>query len=138
MAHALLVTVAELPLYGLSSDFLEQFEPYVIEAQLQAVTDEALGRMQPTVVPPITAWGADVKGAVGRIAAYELKSLVGLGSTAVSVGDENLLVRAQQARAWLDSVGDGDITPQDLVDSSDDGLAGDSGFAVSSDDQRGW
>lgn len=138
MSHALLLTADELPLYGLSADFLDGFEPYELAAQLQSVTDEALGRMQPAIVGPLSSWGADLKGAVGRIVAYELKSLRGLGSTSVSVGDENLLVRAQQARAWLDDVGAGKITPQDIVDSSDDGEAGDSGYSITSDDQRGW
>jgi hypothetical protein len=138
MPHELLVTAAELPQYGLDASFIESFDEEIIEANLQAVTDEALGRMAPTVTPPITAWGADIKGACARIAVYELKSLTGLAPVQSAVGDENLLVRAQQARDYLDAIGQGKIQPIGLVDSSADGEAGGVIVAMASDDQRGW
>ncbi len=139
MPHAFLVTAAELPLYGLDEAFLDQFAPGVMDANLQAVTDEALGRMSPTVVPPLTAWGSDIKAACARIAVYELKSIAGLAPVQASVGDENLLLRAQAARAWLDSVGDGDVTPQGLVDSSaDGGAASGSILSIESNTPREW
>lgn len=138
MAHAFLVTPSEIPLYGIGEEFLKQFTAEILDANCQAVTDEVLGRMAPAVVPPLLAWGSDIKANCARILAYELKSIIGLAPTNVAVGDENLLIRAQQARAWFDAVGAGEIDPQDLIDSSTSTDEGGFAPAVTSDARLGW
>lgn len=135
--HAFLVTQVELPLYGISADFLGQFDTPTIEAVLQAVTDEALGRIYPEYTAPLTAWSADLKGYAARIVAYELQSIVGMSPSAAALGDENLRQRAHDARQTLDAVGKGEIPLQGVVDSSTatgDGILVD----ISSDTLRGW
>jgi hypothetical protein len=102
----------------------------------KSVSDEALARM--SVEPPVFAVGDDVKGAVGRIAAYELKSVLGLAPTGAAIGDENLLVRATQARQYLDDIGARKITTPGLVDSSDEAAVGAGLFDAESDEPRGW
>lgn len=135
--HALLVTAAELPNYGLSSDFLAQFTADQIAAVLQSVTDEALSRIDPEYIQPLTAWGADLKGYVARIAVYELQSIVGMSPSTAAVADENLRMRAQQARDTLDRVGKGEIPLQGVIDST--GTTGTKILVgVKSDTPRNW
>lgn len=137
MAHAYLVPVGEEPLYGLSPEFTGLFTTDVLNAKRQAVTDEALGYMAPAVVPPLTAWGSDIKQKVADLLMYELKSWLGLAPQEAAVGDENIILRAQAARDWLKSVGLGQVTPQDVEDASQSGGAG--MYAdIDSDCRRGW
>lgn len=117
MPHAFLATVVDLNRLGVQEKFTDSFSSEVIDANCQAVTDECLGRMGPAVTPPLLSWGSDIRANASRILAYELKSIKGLAPTNVAVGDENLLVRATQAREWFDAVGRGEIKPQDLEDS---------------------
>ena len=55
MPHPFLVTADELQLYGLSWDFMKQFSAEEMDANLQTVTDEALGRMKPEIMPPLVS-----------------------------------------------------------------------------------
>jgi hypothetical protein len=140
MPHAFLVTADELPLYGLSIAFIDQFDQATLNANLQAVTDELLGRMSPAIVPPILEWGSDIRAIAARIAVYELKSLVGLSPPGAGVGDENLLLRAQEARKMADSIGLGQIQPQDPFEDSSTSTTSEGAavLAIKSDEPRGW
>jgi hypothetical protein len=102
----------------------------------KAASDEAIARM--SLEPPVYAVGDDVRGAVGRIAAYELKSIKGLAPTGAAIGDENLLVRATQAREYLDLIGQDKIESPGLIDSSDVAADTSNLFATDSDPERGW
>ena len=140
MPHPLLIAADEVPLFGISESFLGNFDASVIAANCQAVTDEALGRIAPAYVAPLLSWGSDLKAACARILAYELKSITGIAPTNVAAGDENLLLRAQAAREWLDRVGKGEIELQGVVDSSTGapGTAKSNYVPAISDPLRGW
>lgn len=137
MPHALLVAVNELPFFALDEAFLAQFDVQTLQRVCQAATNEALTLMAPTVIPPILTWGDDLRQPVGKIIAYELKSLKGLAPTDAAVGDENVTSRAIAARALLERVGKGELAFQDFLDSS-----GNQGDAILvdplSDPPRGW
>jgi hypothetical protein len=103
----------------------------------KAVSLEALSRMAPNVTPPVYAVGDEIKLKVAAIVAYELKSTKGLAPLPTEVGDNNLLVRAKEARDYLDAIGDSDQTPQGVVDSTPTTQTDDL-FAAVSDDPRDW
>lgn len=103
----------------------------------KAVSLEAVSRMSPTVTPPVFAVGEDIKAKVAAIVAYELKSITGLAPLPTEVGDNNLLLRAKEARDYLDAIGDGEQTPQGVQDSTPATQVGNL-FATQSDDRRGW
>jgi hypothetical protein len=94
--------------------------------------------MAPAVVPPLIAWGDDIKQKAADLLMYELKSWLGLAPQEAAVGDENVIIRAQLAREYFDAIGDGKIDPPGLVDSSADGAAGGAISPVESDDPRCW
>lgn len=138
MPHALLVEKDELPLYGMDVGFTDQFESDTLDAILQAVTDECVGRMAPAVAPPLVNWGSDIRMKCAAIAVYELKSLLGLAPAGAAPGDENVIIRAQEARAWFDAVGDGEITPADPFEDSSGSDSGGAIIEAVSDEPRGW
>jgi hypothetical protein len=104
----------------------------------QAATDKALSRMAPKVVPPLSAWGSDLKAAAAALWIYELKTLVGMSPGNAGTGDENVRLRALDAEDWLRGVGRGDVKPQNLVDSSSGGKGGGLLVYPVSNPPRGW
>lgn len=135
--HAFLVTQAELPNYGISSDFLDPLPTDMVNAVLQSVTDEVLSRIDPAYIAPLTSWGADLKGYTARIVRYELQSIVGMSPSQAAMGDENLRKSAEDARLLLDRIGKGEIPLQGIADSS--ATPGDHLIRrIASDTPRGW
>lgn len=59
-------------------------------------------------VVPFTTWGADVTGAVSKVAAYEILSVRGL-SPAESQSDQNIRDRYRDAIAWMKDVSAGRV-----------------------------
>lgn len=110
----------------------------LVDLKSQAATDLALGWMRPRVVPPLTAWGSDVRENYVAVLHYLLKSAVGLAPLTGQPGDENIRQRFLDAEAWFKSVGRGDVPLQDLTDSSAGGLGGGLLAVPMSDDARGW
>jgi hypothetical protein len=139
----LLLTADEAPDYGISHAYLDAFEtdnPGVLATKLSAVSGEALGYMKGGggIVLPLTAWGDVTRQKVADLLIYELKSYGGMASGDASVGDQNIILRAQAARDWFKELGMGTAEDPDLVDSSDDGEAGPTSIECSSDETRGW
>lgn len=137
MANQPLVTEDELPLYGLSEGFLEQFDKDVVTANIQAISDECVGRMSPRIRAPLLMWGNDVRAAAARIIVYELKSIAGMAPTQAAVGDENIFLRAEAARKWFSDIGQGIGVLQDYEDSSVSPTSN-LHIAPATDDPRGW
>lgn len=104
----------------------------------QAATDDALGWMAPKVVPPLTAWGSDLRSHVARLVAVRLKKIRGIAPRDVGLGDGVLLDDEERMEKWFRAVGDGFVKLQDLVDSSAGGRGGGLLAYPSSREPRGW
>jgi phage gp36-like protein len=72
------------------------------------------GYLRQQFLLPLTAWGTDLKGAVAKIAAYNLLSIRGFTPDGA---DQNVRDRYDDAIKWLAAVATGKITPS-LTDSS--------------------
>jgi len=138
MAHALIVTEADLPNYG-NVDFLSQFEGTdVIATNLQAATDIMIGLVKPVVVPPISApFPADLKLHTAAIAIYFLKSVSGMAPMSAAVGDENIVHRYEKALLWGKGIGLGTDTCTGIVDASSNS-GGAQLLNPVGDRRRGW
>lgn len=136
-----LIEVDHLRTLGQADDFLDQFTEPELAAAIAAYTAEAFSRLGGSVVPPLSSWGDDIRAAVAKICVYELLSSKGLAPANVADGDANVLLRAQQARDYLDSIrqrweADGTI-PYGVVDSRSSS-SGRSIVMPISDDPIGW
>lgn len=82
---------------------------------------------------PLTSVGADLKAAVGAIAAYHLASKLGL--LPEPAAQSAIYLRYKAAVEWLRGVADGTITPLVVGAATDDTSAAP---LVTSDPLRGW
>lgn len=82
---------------------------------------------------PLTSVGADLKAAVGSIAAYNLAAKLGL--LVEPAAQSAIYLRYKAALEWLRGVADGSITPIVEGDPDDDTSAAP---LMSSDPPRGW
>lgn len=108
------------------------------QIKCQEATDLAIGWMKPEVVPPILAWGNDVKGNCAAMVAYLLLSHKGLASVDAAPGDSNARLRYEDARAWFQGIGRGQPEPDGLVDSSADAKPGRRFARPVSDERSGF
>lgn len=107
---------------------------------IQAATDLALGWMAPAVIPPLSVWGADMKSKAAALWAGLMLGIRGAAPVEVSPGDERVLTDAHEAIEWFKSVGRGEVTPQNLGDSSDPNQITSGGLQLLpvSKPPRGW
>lgn len=139
MPHALFVTPTELPFFGLSREFVSEFDPTTLQSIGQAVTDLILGWIKPTLTPPILSWGADFKLRAAHVYSYFLRSNKGMAPPGANVGDDNVRALYKEGEEWFKRVGLGDEDPTDLVDSGDsDGPTGGFRARAQSDDPVGF
>lgn len=114
------LTEAELADQHLPGDVAAQSTPAEREAWIEAASAEADGYLRRAgYTLPLTTAGADLKAAVGAIAAYRLASKLGLVPQPAHQAD--LYLNHKAAVAWLQGVAAGTITPAvDDGDASDD------------------
>ncbi len=79
------------------------------DAQLDAASVYALGKIGNRFKRPLVSWEDDLRSAVCKIAAYELLCIRGFNPAAGA--DINVLERRNQADDWLTSVARQEITP---------------------------
>lgn len=103
-------TIAELYLYGAPSTVFGGLASTVLDDALQAASgrvDSALRTHRANSQLPMTAWGADVRQAVCKIAAYEVLSVRGFNPAAGS--DANIRMRYDDAERWIRGIARGEI-----------------------------
>jgi hypothetical protein len=83
-----------------------------------AATNEALALMKDGVTPPLTAWGDDVKMHAAGLAYEHLKFAKGFTANGAGAGDENVVLRAQNARRYFADIGTSGLAPPGMTDSS--------------------
>jgi hypothetical protein len=150
MAHPLLLTRAEAPLFGCREADLAAYEAehgaQALAKKLQGVTDEMLGYFAAgnAIVLPLVRWGDVTRQKVADLLVYEIGSFDGMNADPQAASDANVRLRALEAREWGKAVGDpdSDTTDPDLIDSSEDGAVGGSIASTLvmpiSDDPVGW
>lgn len=105
---------------------------------MQPATDHMLGWMAPAVVPPLNSWGSDLRMRTAHYWAGLLLGVRGAAPQDASPGDDRVLARANDAQEWAKSVGRGQSTPQNLVDSSSTAAPPGILLMPQSDTDRGW
>lgn len=83
-----------------------------------AATNEAFALMRDGVIPPLTAWGDDVRMHTAALVYEHLKFAKGFTAAGAGVGDENVILRAQNARRYFADIGSSGISPPGIVDSA--------------------
>ena len=132
-----LATRDDLALLGLSDEVTSGIPDAKLDAILAASSELAGGILQSSgrIKLPLTAWGADVKEAVCKIAAWTIMStLVGHNPD-----DANNFVwkdRATEGREYLEKVARGFIVPVGLVDATP--TITKTGAAIYTESSRGW
>lgn len=96
------ITAADISRYGVNGAALDMIPSQDIDDVCLAVSEEADAAFRSRYNLPLVSWGTDVRSNLSRIAAYEL--LVVRGFNPELGADQNLQMRADQARAWLKSV----------------------------------
>ena len=110
----------------------------VVADKIIAVTEEVITRMRPRAQLALASWPAIVKEGVSKIVRYELKDYVGFAPSDTSIGDLQIKDEAQRWRDIFDSIGRGDWTPPDLIDTSGSNLARPLQEPITADDAVGW
>jgi phage gp36-like protein len=116
MAHAPLITDAELLALGIASDALASVDASIRLAHINAATGRALSFVAKQHTLPLVSWGWDLRGAVAAIAAYTLLGRRGYNPAGGS--DESIEKAYKEATAWLGRVAKGTIELVDVVDST--------------------
>lgn len=134
-----LVEPAELTDYNVPRAFLESFDSGATEITTAcvSVTGEALYLMRNAVRPPLTAWGAEVKTHAAAMVYAILKRGKGATPRGAGMGDENIFLAEEAARAFFRGIGEGG-KPDNMTDAA----AASTGPIFSaypvSDPQRDW
>lgn len=109
--------LADLPLTGISAEVIAWFSNGEPQRQLDVANAAIDAVMATRFVMPLTSWGMDLVGVACDIAAYKLVKLRGFQPD--GNGDNGELSKAyDNALEWLDKIRKGQITPQNVVDSS--------------------
>ena len=95
--------------YGVNGAALAGIPSQDITDVCLAVSEEADAAFRSRYNLPLLDWGTDVRSQLARIAAYEL--LVVRGFNPELAADQNLLARADAARAWLRGVARQEMQP---------------------------
>lgn len=107
------------------------------DAALEAASDTADSYLRSRYTLPLTGYGDDLKGAVCRMAAYEL--LASRGYDPAAGGDESLQRRHDAAMRWLADVSAGRATVSGgATTPAPERHARASAPRTSSDRMRGW
>lgn len=109
----------------------------VKEARISSRSRWADGYLGGQFELPLTAWADDLRHAVAMAVDWDLMSYRGFNPEASA--DRVVLLRFEQAQAWLEQVALGKVTPM-VTDSSSGATAGNSsaGPVVITSPQRGW
>lgn len=125
-------TTAELAQLGINAASLAGISTGDQDKALSAASAEADSYLAARFSVPLTTWGDDLRAAVCKIAAWTLLSRRGLNpdDPAAAVYRSN----AEDARAWLDRVARGIVTPNMAVTAPTAATAA----RVSTGTLRGW
>lgn len=127
-------TIADLRALGLSGNVLSQTSEENIEAALWAASCEADGMLAMRYTRPITQWGADVRLAVCKLAAWHVLSARGFNPESPS--DASVRRNRDDAFAWLSGVAKNEWEATGVVDATPD--ADGAECAVVTERSRRW
>lgn len=130
-------TIAELGSLGISSEVTSTISSEVLDGLLQAASAQADGYLQSSgrITLPLTAWGVDLKGAVCKLVAWEIMSVI----VGHNPDDPNNFVwrdRRDEALKWLESVARGLVMPVGITDAVPTVV--ETGTAIYTETKRGW
>lgn len=132
-AHQLLATVSECERTAIPTEALASATAQDKAAAALRATDEVYGAITNAYIPPITAWGEDVRGACADLYVWHALSRQGFDPD----GPDALIVRrAEMARSWAVKVGNGQLAATGIVDSTPEVFEG--GAYVVTAARRGW
>ena len=129
-------SIAELYLYGAPSTAFGGLSSDVLTDALQAASgrvDAALRTRRDNTQLPLTTYGADVRQAVCKLAAYECISVRGYNPAAGA--DVSLRMRYEDAERWIRALAKGEIH-LDVVPAQTSASQGSA--TVISNTARGW
>lgn len=131
-AHQLLATVAEATRLGIPAPALESLTAEEKAEELLRASDEVHDSIAAAYVPPITAWGSTVKGAVADLFVW-----YALCRRGVNLENElTLIEKKNDAKKWCELIRTGKIKPPEIVDSTPTTYEG--GAFVVTRAARGW
>ncbi len=136
MAYPQLVTAAEFDLHVMPSTAFVNVDTPTKDGALLWASSIALGFVKKRKVLPLKSWGADIKSAVGDMAAYKLMGKRGYSPTSGA----NSVIRQSydDALAWLRDVSRGIAELIDCVDSTTTPEVDEAGPLASSDPIVNW
>jgi phage gp36-like protein len=103
------ISKTDIERFGLNGYALEGIPAQTITDTCLAVSEEADAAFRARYNLPLLSWGSDVRACLAKIAAYEL--LVVRGFNPEVSADQNLAIRAADARAWLRAVARQEMQP---------------------------
>lgn len=128
---------ADLALLGISDEVTAAIDNSKLDAILAAATEEAGGILQSSgrVKLPLSAWGADIKKAVCKLAAWDIMTTL-IGHNPDDANNFVWKDRAKEGRDYLESVARGFIVPVGMVDATP--TVTKTGTAIYTEPRRGW
>ncbi len=109
-------TTTDLARVGIAAAALSGVSTAAQEAALDAASALADGYLCSRFTLPLSAWGADLTGAVARMAAWEVLRVRGYDPQAG--GDEAVRLGYTDAMRWLEGVQAGRVSPQGVTDAT--------------------
>jgi len=125
----------DLTSLGINAFALANISRALQQKSLEAACSDANSELGRRYVLPLTAWGSDLREKVAAIATWKLLSAI-RGFDPESNADKAIRMNERDARAWLVRVGENDLEPESIVDSTPDDDEG--GAYVLTDPRRGW
>lgn len=109
-------TTTDLARVGIGAAALSGVSTAAQEAALDAASALADGYLCSRFTLPLSAWGADLTGAVARMAAWEVLRVRGYDPQAG--GDEAVRLGYTDSMRWLEGVQAGRVSPQGVTDAT--------------------
>lgn len=134
---ATLASSADLAMLGISDEVTRSIPAATLTAILTAATETAGAILQSSgrIKLPLTAWGADIKSAVAKMAAWDVMCVV-IGHNPEDANNFVWRDRDREGRAYLEQVARGFVTPVGLVDATP--TITKTGTEIYTETQRGW
>jgi len=133
----LLATTADLAVLGISEAVTADIPAATLTAILTAATETAGSILQSSgrIKLPLTSWGADIKSAVAKMAAWDVMC-VRIGHNPEDPNNFVWRDRDTAARTYLEQVARGFVVPVGLVDATP--TVTKTGTEIYTEPLRGW
>ena len=133
----LIATRDDLAVLGISEAVTGEITDATLDKILTAATETAGSILQSSgrIKLPLTAWGADIKSAVAKMAAWDVMC-VRIGHNPEDANNFVWRDRNVEARTYLEQVARGFIVPVGLVDATP--TVTKTGTEIYTETQRGW